>query len=46
MPDQRAIFDAAVPKFAGMRFGEFFNMDLWNDPMVTQAWPGLAAERR
>jgi hypothetical protein len=46
MPDQRAIFDAAVPKLAGMRFGEFFNMDLWNDPMVTQDWPGLAAERR
>jgi hypothetical protein len=46
MPDQRAIFDAAVPKLAGMRFGEFFNMDLWNDPMVTQEWPGLTAERR
>jgi hypothetical protein len=46
MPDQRAVFDAALPKLARMRFGEFFNMDLWNDPMVTRDWPGLAAERR
>jgi hypothetical protein len=46
MPDQRAVFDAALPKLAEMRFGEFFNMNLWNDPMVTRSWPGLAAERR
>jgi hypothetical protein len=45
-PDQREVFDAAVPKLAGMRFGEFFNMDLWNDPMVTRDLPFLAAERR
>jgi len=46
MPDLREVFDAAVPKLASMRFGEFFNMDLWNDPMVAQAFPGLVAERR
>jgi hypothetical protein len=45
MPDQQA-FDAALPKLAGMRFGEFFNMDLWNDPMVTRDLPGLLIERR
>jgi hypothetical protein len=46
IPDQRAVFDAALPKFAGMRFGEFFNMDLWSDPIVTRDFPGLVAERR
>lgn len=47
MPDQRAVFDVALSKVAGMRmrFEEFFNVDLWNDPMVTQGLPGLAAER-
>jgi hypothetical protein len=47
MPDQRAVFDVALSKVAGMRmrFEEFFNVDLWNDPMVTQSLPGLAAER-
>ena len=48
MPDQRAVFDVALSKVADMRmrFGEFFNMDPWNDPIVTQGLPGLAAERR
>ena len=48
MPDQRAAFDVALSKLAGMgmRFGEFFNMDLWNDPLVARDLPGLAAERR
>jgi hypothetical protein len=47
-PDQQEVFDAALSKLAGMRmrFGEFFNMDLWNDPMVARNLPGLAAERR
>jgi hypothetical protein len=42
------VFDVALSKVADMRmrFGEFFNMDLWNDPIVTQSLPGLAAERR
>jgi hypothetical protein len=39
-PDQRAVFDAAVPKLADMRFGEFFNVDLWSDPMVHTGFPG------
>lgn len=47
-PDQRAVFDVAHSKLGGMgmRFGEFFNMDLWNDPMVARVMPGLVAERR
>jgi hypothetical protein len=45
-PDQRPLFDAALPKLAGMRFGEFYNMYLWDDPMVAQTMPGLERERR
>lgn len=45
MPDQRAVFEAALPKLAGMRFGELFNMDLWSAPIATRDFPGLAAER-
>jgi hypothetical protein len=44
-PDQREVFAAAIPKFAGMRFGEFFNMSLWDDPEFARGWPSLAAER-
>jgi hypothetical protein len=29
-----------------MRFGEFYNMYLWDDQMVAQTMPGLANERR
>jgi hypothetical protein len=46
MPDQRAVFDAVVPKLGSMRFGEFFNMDLWDEPLVARDFPGLSAERR
>jgi hypothetical protein len=45
-PAQRSIFDAAVPKLASMRFGEFYNMRLWDEPMVAQTMPNLAKERR
>jgi hypothetical protein len=45
-PEQRPVFDSAVPKLATMRFGEFFNMQLWDDPMVAATMPGLAKERR
>jgi hypothetical protein len=46
LPNQRAVFEAARPKLVGMRFGEFFNLDLWNEPTVARTMPSLNIERR
>jgi hypothetical protein len=51
MPDgfvleaDRPVFDAVTPKLADMRFEEFFNLELWDDLMVTPAFPNLVRER-
>lgn len=45
METDRSAFDAIVPKFANMQFQEFFNPDLWTDPMAAPAFPNLARER-
>ena len=45
MEGDMPVFDAAVPKLADMQFQEFFNQDLWGDPMVAPAFPNLARER-
>ena len=45
MEGDRPTFNAVVPKLAGMQFQEFFNSDLWTDPMIAPAFPNLARER-
>jgi hypothetical protein len=45
MERDREVFDAAVPKLVDMQFQEFFNNDLWGDPMIAASFPNLARER-
>lgn len=46
MEADRPTFEAVFPKLADMPFQEFFNLDLWTDPMTAIQFPKLGAERR
>lgn len=45
MEGDRSAFNAVVPKLADMQFQEFFNNDLWGDPMAVPSFPNLVRER-
>jgi hypothetical protein len=45
MQKDRAGFDLALTPISTLPFGEFFNLDLWQDPLTAQVLPNLAEER-
>ena len=45
LPEDRAAFEQELLKLADMRFGEFFNLDVWLNPTIAPNFPNLKRER-
>ena len=43
--EERESFDALIGRIGGMTFGQFFNQQIWADPLLSAHFPNLLKER-